>query len=91
MKNIIKYKLEKNGTIPKYISDGGYYPNGKILIGVTVDNSKESGKGIIKSEKDLEIYLKSYTNTKKHYQRNNLNEIEPFNQKQHAKNIWNKK
>lgn len=38
MKKIIKYQLNEGGTIPDYVSDGGYFPDGSDLIGVSVED-----------------------------------------------------
>ena len=32
---IVKYKLNKDGTIPSYIRSGGYFPDGDELYGLT--------------------------------------------------------
>lgn len=39
MIKIVRYLLEGDGTIPKFIKDGGYFPKGYELVGVTVDDS----------------------------------------------------
>jgi hypothetical protein len=38
VKKIIKYQLSESGTIPNYVSNGGYFPNGSELIGVSVED-----------------------------------------------------
>lgn len=38
-KKIVKYLLEGAGTIPSAIQDGGYFPVGAELVGVTYDDS----------------------------------------------------
>ena len=40
MKLLVKYFLEGDGTIPKFISDGGYFAVGDEMIGLTVDATK---------------------------------------------------
>lgn len=35
MRKLLKYKL-LNGTIPSYIDDGGYFPDGDWLVGISV-------------------------------------------------------
>ena len=66
---IIKYTLEANGTIPGYISDGGYYPKANDtaspqdwdLIGATNDGSAETGLGELANKAAIKSYLDSYT------------------------------
>ena len=38
-KKVVKYLLEGVGTIPTAIADGGYWPVGSELVGVTVDDA----------------------------------------------------
>ena len=62
--NIIKYNLNKNGTIPDYIIDGGYFPkqnNNKSpqdldLIGL----SNNTGLENYTNKTDFEDYIKSF-------------------------------
>ena len=66
---IIKYTLEANGTIPGYISDGGYYPKANDtaspqdwdLIGATNNGSAETGLGELANKAAIKSYLDSYT------------------------------
>lgn len=37
MKRIIRYMLDGDGTVPKFVLDGGYFPSAGELIGVSVD------------------------------------------------------
>lgn len=39
-KQIVKYLLEADGTVPKFITDGGFFPVNEEMIGVTIDESK---------------------------------------------------
>jgi len=39
-KKLVKYKLEGDGSTPKWIEDGGYFEEGHIKIGLTVDDDK---------------------------------------------------
>ena len=48
---VIKYQLEDNGTIPSYITDGGYFPIGDDLIGIG------SGGGTELSKSELLSYV----------------------------------
>lgn len=36
-KQLVRYLLEGDGTVPKFILDGGYYPINEEMIGITVD------------------------------------------------------
>ena len=62
---IVIYRLNKNGTIPKSIDDGGYYPikNSKPspqdydLIGATKDGSNFTGEGEFLTKEELKLYL----------------------------------
>ena len=66
---IVKYTLEANGTIPGYISDGGYYPKANDtaspqdhdMIGATNNGSSETGLGELANKAAVESYLDSYT------------------------------
>ena len=94
---IIKYNLEANGTIPTYISDGGYYPkaNGGSspqdwdLIGATVDGSSETGLGELANKAAIKSYLDTYTSDWK--DRNEAGEEIDFDQDAAATYVWNKK
>ena len=98
---IIKYNLTADGTIPTYISDGGYYPkpNGGSspqdwdMIGATVDGSSEVGLGELASEADVKTYLDSYTSlwTDRDESSSDPNVTIPFNQTAAATYIWSKK
>lgn len=39
-KNVIAYLLEGDGSVPKFVQDGGYYPLNEELIGISVDSLK---------------------------------------------------
>lgn len=56
MPSLITYNLLEDGSIPSDILDGGYYPNGETLIGV----SSTEGAGF-QSKEELKNYLDSYT------------------------------
>ena len=94
---IIKYKLTIDGTIPTYISDGGYYPkaNGGAspqdwdMIGATVDGSSETGLGELANAAAIKSYLDTYTSDWKERDADG-NEVD-FNQTNAANYIWNKK
>ena len=37
---VIRYLLEGDGTVPKFVEDGGYFPLGEELVGISVDEDK---------------------------------------------------
>ena len=94
---IIKYNLESNGTIPNYISDGGYYPkaNGGAspqdwdMIGATLNGSDETGLGELANKAAIKSYLDTYTGDWK--ERNDAGEEVDFDQDVAATYIWSKK
>ena len=94
---IIKYNLESNGTIPTYISDGGYYPkaNGGAspqdwdMIGATLDGSSETGLGELANQAAVKSYLDTYTGD--WTQDDGSGGEEAFNQTDAAAGIWAKK
>ena len=94
---IIKYNLEADGTIPTYISDGGYYPkaNGGSspqdwdLIGATVDGSSETGLGELANQAAVKSYLDTYTSDWK--QPDGSGGEEDFDQDAAATHVWAKK
>ena len=91
---IVKYQLEANGTIPTWISDGGYYPDpSEIMIGATVDGSSETGLGELASEADVKTYLDTYTSswTQPDESSDDPNATVPFDQTTAATHIWSKK
>ena len=94
---IIKYTLEANGTIPGYISDGGYYPKANSnsspqdwdLIGATNNGSAETGLGELANKAAVKSYLDSYTSDWKERDADG-NETD-FDQDAAATHIWTKK
>jgi hypothetical protein len=58
---VIKYQLEDNGTIPSYITDGGYFPIGDDLIGIG------SGGGTELSKSALHSYVMAQHNSSTYY------------------------
>ena len=94
---IIKYTLEANGTIPGYISDGGYYPKANDtaspqdwdLIGATNDGSAETGLGELANKAAIKSYLDSYTSS--WTDRNDAGEEVAFDQDAAATALWAKK
>ena len=94
---IIKYTLEANGTIPGYISDGGYYPKANDtaspqdwdLIGATNDGSAETGLGELANKAAIKSYLDSYTGD--WTDRNDAGEEVVFDQDAAATVLWAKK
>ena len=94
---IIKYTLEANGTIPGYISDGGYYPKANSnnspqdwdLIGATTNGSAETGLGELANKAAIKSYLDSYTGD--WTERNDAGEEVAFDQDAAATALWAKK
>ena len=94
---IIKYTLEANGTIPGYISDGGYYPKANDtaspqdwdLIGATNNGSAETGLGELANKAAIKSYLDSYTGD--WTERNDAGEEVAFDQDAAATVLWAKK
>ena len=94
---IIKYTLEANGTIPGYISDGGYYPKANSnsspqdwdLIGATNNGSAETGLGELANKAAIKSYLDSYTSS--WTDRNDAGEEVAFDQDAAATVLWAKK
>ena len=39
MKKVVRYLLEGDGTITKFVESGGYFPIGQEMVGVSVDES----------------------------------------------------
>ena len=94
---IIKYNLTSGGTIPTFISDGGYYPKSNSnaspqdwdLIGATVDGSSETGLGELANAAAIKSYLDTYTSDWKERDADG-NETD-FNQTNAANVLWAKK
>ena len=40
MKNVIRYLLEGDGSVPKFVDSGGFWPLDEELVGISVDSSK---------------------------------------------------
>lgn len=66
-KKVISYKLE-NGTVPSYVSDGGYFPKdpndtpNMVLLGVSVDNPTLPAEvAEYADEAAVVAYLNTYT------------------------------
>jgi hypothetical protein len=88
---VVKYNLTKDGHVPSYIIDGGYFPkaNNKSspqdcdLIGIS---SGSNALGEFKTEAELKSYFDTFTMDWK----DNDHDDTKWNQTQEAKNIWNK-
>lgn len=39
-KKLVRYLLEGDGTVPAFVSNGGYFPVGAELVGVSVDEDQ---------------------------------------------------
>lgn len=37
MRKLIKYMLEGDGSVPKFVEDGGYFRSGNEFVGISVD------------------------------------------------------
>ena len=65
-KTMISYQLTSEGTIPKYVIDGGYYPNHidqkMILLGVA-DSDMTFDESVLTFQNvdQLQTYIASYT------------------------------
>lgn len=60
MKQIVKYRLIE-GTIPDFISDGGYFYNNNLLVGVTVDGaSLPEDVSIFNNKQELIDYVSTF-------------------------------
>jgi hypothetical protein len=94
---IIKYNLTSGGTIPTFISDGGYYPKANSnaspqdwdMIGATVNGSSETGLGELANAAAIKSYLDTYTSDWKERDADG-NETD-FDQEAAANHIWTKK
>lgn len=40
MKHVIRYLLDGDGTVPKFVDDGGYFIIGYEMVGISVDDEK---------------------------------------------------
>ena len=67
MKAIIRYYLEGDGSVPKFVEDGGYFKKGEEMIGVSIDSSKRYIPATVHTLTNLELvnWVKSMTNTGK--------------------------
>ena len=88
---VVMYNLTKDGHVPSYIIDGGYFPksNNKQspqdwdLIGIS---SGSKALRQFKTQADLISYFDTYTNDWK----DNDYDDTKWNKTQEAQNIWNK-
>lgn len=85
MPSLITYTLLEDGSIPLDIIDGGYYPNGNVLIGLS--SKEETG---FLSKEELKDYLDSYTSD--WMESNSLpnSEIIAFNSNNATEVLWEK-
>jgi len=67
-KKVISYKLNSDGTIPDYVDDCGYFPNGSswdsiVIIGVSKNGADlPNTVTVFSNELSLVSYLNTYTN-----------------------------
>jgi hypothetical protein len=54
-KYIVRYLLEADGTVPKFIENGGHLPLGEELVGLTIDASKRHVPSTVKRLTKLEL------------------------------------
>ena len=95
---IVKYTLNSDGTIPKEIADGGYYPKNNsnasprnyTLIGATIEGSNFVGEGELESQAAVKNYLDSYGPFIRQYNDTSSESIEESTT-DIATTIWNKK
>lgn len=76
MKYLIKYKL-KNGKVPPYIKDGGYFSNKNYLIGISLDDDRNELPQDINIMNKLEF--KKYISDLDIFDNNDINGIEKSN------------
>lgn len=61
MKQVIAYRLAE-GTIPTFVSDGGYYRNNDLFIGVSVDGLPlPENVSIFNTKEELITYLSTFS------------------------------
>lgn len=62
MKQVVAYRLTE-GTIPTFISDGGYFYNNDLLVGITVDGLPlPENVSIFNSKEELFTYVSTFYN-----------------------------
>ena len=62
MKQVIVYKLAE-GTIPAFVSDGGYYFNNNLLVGISVDGLPiPEYVSVFNTKEELITYLSTFSN-----------------------------
>lgn len=54
-KRLVKYKLEGDGTVPKWIEDGGFFIDSYELVGLTVDDERFYVPYGLKEIEDIEL------------------------------------
>jgi hypothetical protein len=60
MKQIVAYRLTE-GTVPTFISDGGYYMNNDLFVGVTVDGLPlPENVSIFNTKEELTTYFNTF-------------------------------
>jgi hypothetical protein len=58
----IKYQLNENGTIPSFVLDGGYFPEGDFLFGVA--DAETVKDCIVLSDAEMEAHIRSLDHKK---------------------------
>jgi hypothetical protein len=62
MKQAIAYRLAE-GTIPTFVSDGGYYSNNDLLVGISVDGLPlPEYVTVFNTKEELTTYLNTFAN-----------------------------
>lgn len=95
-KKVISYKLV-NGTIPEYVSDGGYFPKDSedvstmVLLGVSTDNpTLPEGVTEYADEAAVIAYLNTYTADWKSIDPRSYEELGPWSQEDAAAFLFSK-
>jgi hypothetical protein len=63
MKQVIAYRLLE-GTIPTFVSDGGYYSNNDLLVGISVNGLPlPEYVSVFSTKEELITYLNTFSDT----------------------------
>lgn len=57
-KRIVRYKLEGDGSVPKWIDSGGFLPLGHEMVGLTVDDDQFYVPSDVDDISDEELQLR---------------------------------
>lgn len=88
MKQVIAYRLAE-GTIPTFVSDGGYFSNNDLLVGISVDGLPlPEYVTVFNTKEELITYLNTFSSnwtTNPAYP-----DMQPLTTTQAADDIWAK-